>query len=306
MHLLSCRTAHSEITLVPQPKLNEIVGGVVARYQEIHKIRLHANIFQGNHYHLAASADEGKIPLFAADMDREIAKRVNRYLGRKGVFWHRRYDDLIAIEEADALEAVLYVTTNAVKHGLVSHPRNWPGVNSYHQLLGAKAKEYSFFHHAAYNRAKRAASARGEFVRREDYETRHKLVITPLPMFEELSPEERHAKMDALIEERTKVLCDERRQEGKGFLGRKRVLSQPIQGTFPRESNASPRPPCYTKNPEARAEFVKEEKARRESYAEASVEFRSGNYDAVFPEYCLLPPLHYVPRGAREYQYHHQ
>ena len=68
------------------------------------------------------------ISLFAENINREIAKRVNNLVGRAGSLWHRRFDDQVTVELGkDELEALLYILTNPVKHGLVTHAKHWPG-----------------------------------------------------------------------------------------------------------------------------------------------------------------------------------
>ena len=298
VHIITCRTACAELMLIPDAELTETVGGIIAKYQNVYDITIYDGIILGNHYHFLVQAAEGALPSFAENVNREIAKRVNRLLLRQGCFWGRRYDDLITIEETDALEGLLYISTNAVKHGLVTHPRHWPGFKLYHQLRGAKPKEYRFINYTEYHRAKRIAANHGKYVHRSDYETIYTLEITPIPIFAGLSAEERHLKLDKLTEERTAKLVRERREAGKSFLGRKNILAQKRQGTFPNEVSKSPRPPCYTKNREARNEYREYKDQVRAQYSEASKKFRSGYYNAVslFPPFCLLPPLHHIPK----------
>ena len=296
VHLLTCRTLRAELLLVPRPALTECVAGVIARYQEAFNIELYAACVLSNHYHLLSQAPEGQLALFAENINREIALRVNRMIGREGTFWGRRYDDQITIEQYDAVDGLLYVLTNPTKHGLVAHPKSWPGVSTYWQTLGAKDRVYAFTHYTEYHKAKRSAERWGEYVSISDYQTQHTLRVSPLPYFKRLSDRERIEKLNTLLEARTRKLCRERRAAGKGFLGRKAVLQQPAQGVFPEEVSKSPRPRCRTCNPEARREFIEEEKARVAWYTEASKKYRLGDYEVLFPPYSFRPPLHHVPR----------
>lgn len=293
IHIITCRTMCAELLLVPSSRMNQIVGGVLAKYSSVHKVNLYAAIALSNHYHFLIQGAEGVIPRFAADVNREIAHRVNRMLGRHGPIWGRRYDDQVTVEVMDSLEALLYVSTNAVRHGLVSHPRHWPGVNCYRQILGEKPQKYLFFEYSKYHSAKLAAERRGDVVHRKDFEKEYLLEFKPLPVFSHLSDEERVEKVEELIEERTRTIQNERRRLGLGFLGRKAILQQPPQGCFPAEISNSPRPRCYTKSIEALRTFCEEEKAKREEYDEASFRFRGGDFYAEFPAFCIRPPLHY-------------
>ena len=75
VHLITCRVTHAELLLVPNPKLNDIFGGIIARYAEIYTVDLFAATVLGNHYHLLARAPEGAMPLFGENLNRETAKR---------------------------------------------------------------------------------------------------------------------------------------------------------------------------------------------------------------------------------------
>lgn len=294
-HHIVVKTFRAEILFVPKAELNEIIGGIIARYIKKHEIVLYAVCVLGNHIHIICQAPEAALPFFAADMAREISKRVNRYLGRSGTMWRRRYDDFIIIKEVDALEGVVYTLTNPVKHGLVSHPKQWPGVSTYWQTLGQEPVSYGMVNYTEYGKAKRRAVNRGRLVRKEDYEIRTPLEIEVLPVLKDYSEEKRIEILNAAIEARTAKWCRKHRQEKKSFMGRKAIINQKIQGTFPKESANTPRPWCYSKDPDAIEQFKEEEKARRKAYKEASISFRSGDYTVVFPPFCLLPPMHYIP-----------
>ncbi len=295
MHLITCRTNQAEILFVPQGDLNYLLGGIIAFYAVRHEIKLYAVTILGNHYHILCSAQEAKLPIFAENINREMALRVNRLLSRKGFLWGRRYDDQITIEPVDALDGLIYTTTNPVKHGLVDHPRNWPGVSTYFQVLGEKPQVFGFMNYTEYKKAKRKAKSTGEHVRREDFETKVPLKVEVLPIHEDLSEKKRIERLSKLIEERVEHLKKERKQAGKGFLGRKNILAQKRRGTFPRDMSNSPRPDCYSKNPEKIKEYREAEKERTEWYVKSSRRFRIGDYSVDFPPHCLLPPLHHVP-----------
>ncbi len=295
VHLITTRTRNAELLLVPHPSLNAITGGVLAKYTKLHSVDLFAYEFLSNHYHLLARAEEGVLPRFTADINRELAHRVNRLLNRKGTLWGRRYDDQITIEPCDALEGLLYVATNATKHGLVEQPGTWPGIHCYHQLLNEKTRKFHFFNYTKYHAAVRSSFLRGESVKRSDYEDTHELKLTPVPILSEHSKEERTAKLRELLLRKTKEIHRERKAAGKGYLGRKNVLLQPREGVIPREVSNSPRPVCYTKSLETLKVARTEVKRKRAAYSVASYRYRCGNLETIFPEFCFKPPTHYAP-----------
>ena len=294
-HLLTCRTRLSELLFVPNDKINNCLGGVIAKYANVYNIELYSVVILSNHYHILLWGEN--VSLFAENVNREIAKRVNIILGRKGSLWGRRYDDQITIEETDELEGLLYILANPVKHGLVTHSKYWPGLSTYHQVLGAKAQSFTFFNYTEFKKAKLKARANGEVVHRSDYEKKYELKINPIRLFRKLSEKERIEKLNDLLQIRIKKLYDERLKQGKGFLGRKAIILQPPSGEFPLESNKTKRPVCYTKCLVALSEFKKELKLKLAQYNEASIRYRYGISDVIFPPHCFYPPRHHKPKN---------
>ena len=297
VHLITCRSRNAELLFVPRHKTNNIIGGIIAKYAKELGIELYAVAVLSNHYHILLTAPRGNLSLFAENINREIAKRVNWHLDRKGSLWGRRYDDQVVLEVEDALEALVYTLTNAVKHLLVNEPKHWPGVNTYWQSLGRKANVYTFMNYSAYQLAKSKAAAYGEVVRKSDYEEKHALEIKPLPLYEKLPFLEQRKRLEKALNSRTRKLSAERQKAGKSCLGRKAVLEQRVVGSYPKEVSRSQRPTCYTRNYEAKKEYDEEERERRFEYREASLSYRSGNESASFPDYCFYPPRHHVPRS---------
>ena len=279
--LITIRTQEARIWMVPTRKLEKLVGGIVARYQELLSIEIFALNFLGNHYHLLIRAPLSNTDEFEENINREIARRINWKYQREGNFWHRRYDDQKVLCEEDLREAFLYVLTNPVHHGLVKHPQEWPGLSSYRQSFSESDRTFSFHHYSA-----------GEG---EPRVTRHRLRISTLPELQGLTKRERVAKIHQLIEERTQLLVQLRRAEGKGFLGIAKILSQ-VPGERPESVNRSKRPPCYTKNGALRREYRELARIRARSYAEASFKYRLGAHEVEFPPYSYKPPLHRLPR----------
>jgi REP element-mobilizing transposase RayT len=287
------RTVNEELWMLPTIEIERTIGGIVARFQEMHQILIYGLEFLSNHYHLLAQSPYGNLSEFEQDINREIAKRINRHCGRSGSLWARRFSSQPTPREVDGLDALLYVTTNPVHHGLVNHPRLWPGLSSYWQLLGGRDREYTFTNYTALNLAR--ARSKGKKVKIKNFQTKHTLKISPLPMFADLSKEERVEKLNTLIEERTQRIVDAAKENGTGFLGKKKIMEQKF-GSRPRSVKRSPRPSCFSKCPETVRAYRKDAKALREEYTEASIKYRSGEWDTEFPKYTYRPPAHRHPR----------
>lgn len=281
MHLVTIRTEQACYFLRPSKDVNKIIGGVIARYQEIFKVEIFALNVLSNHPHMMVRAPLGNLDEFMENVDREIARRLNYKLKRRGRFWSRRYRAQALVTEKDIEEAFLYIVTNAVKHGLVSHPSEWPGLNSYQQNLTERKKGYSFHHYSA----------------KEDEVkvTYHDLTMSPLPALKDLPKEERIRYLNGKIDARVKELAAERQSRGQGFMGVEKIKAvHPFDR--PMLSNHSPAGGCYSKNPKVIRGFNLAERARRHAYSFASQRFRMGDLTVVFPSNTFKPPLHRKPR----------
>ncbi len=293
INLVTIRTENAQLLLRPDEEVNSVLGGIVAKYQEAYGIILYAYIFLGNHYHLLVKAPQGNLWRFAQALNREIAKRVNWLRKRRGHFWQRRYDAQIVLEKEDALEALLYVLSNPTHHGLVDHPKLWPGVHSYWHIIDGEDREYLFTNYTEYRKAKVSARLTGKQLSLEDFQTKHSLALTPLPQFEHLSLTERNNLLLPLLEERIMRIRKEKQTSGEGFLGRKNILKQ-HPSFFPTHIKRTPRPLCYTKSFKAKKIFIKYYLAWEAHYREASKKFRQGNLYIQFPRFSIRPPLLYT------------
>jgi putative transposase len=258
-----------------------MIGGIIARYQEILGIEIYALAFLSNHPHLILKAPRGNVDEFCENVNREIARRINWKNRRTGKFWARRYDDQKILSHDDLLTAFLYVTNNCVRHGLVEHPSLWPGLTSYKQSTTETSERYSFRHYSARNDSNKV--------------THHRLKITPLPQHAEMKKEERIALIRRLIDESSREYVKARRDAGLGFLGLDAIRQQ-TPNEQPLNIAKKPRPMGYSKNSELCKHYRKEQILRRRAYETASRRYRLGDMEVVFPPNCFRPPLHRKPR----------
>ena len=289
---VSIRTEQAMLLLQPDAQINQLVGGVIAKYQGVYGILVYAYIVLGNHIHMLVRQPKRNLWRFEQAVNREVAKRVNKLRKRQGHFWGRRYDEQICSTEEDALAALIYILLNPVNHGLVEHPLLWPGLNCFQQLRDGEDRFFPFVNYTAYETAKKRAKKRGGKVSIKDFSEEHPLHLTPLPQFKKLSQEERWAAIQDLLVSGITRIKKERKAKGLGFLGRDAILKQ-RHSNVPRNVKHSPKPICYAKTLEVKKLFLEWYIPWRESYREASRRFRQGEFLVQFPEDCLHPPLHY-------------
>jgi len=270
--------------MTPNHEVRRVIGGIVARYQELLNIEIYAYAFLSNHPHFIIRAPQQNTDEFMENVNREISRRMNFRLKRRGKFWERRYADQQILSEEDLLEAFLYVTTNPTRHGLVKDTREWKGLHCYEHALNERDREFSFYHYSA--------------KKEEDRVTVHKLKLSVLPMFQKLSKKQRRKHLSNLLEERMEQIQQGRYTDGGGFIGMDLAENQEPEDV-PRRISRSPMPPCYTKSPELRREYRQWNRHRREAYREASIRYRLGDLHVEFPKFTFKPPLHRKPRLER-------
>ena len=176
------------------------------------------------------------------------------------------------------------IAVTYTKFGTVSaEASSWPGLHCLHQVIDEKPRLYPFVHYS-----------------REDEKGRpqisyHSLNLTPLPQMSSLDKAERAKTLKVLINTSQEELVSSRKEKGQGFLGAKAIRSQPV-GRKPIEVSYSPRPVCYTKDPEIRREYKADRRLFEDAYFDASERFRKGDLYTEFPLHCFKPPLHRLPR----------
>lgn len=268
--------------LMPTAKNRKLIGGIIARYQELLGINIYAYTVLSNHLHLLIRAPRGNADEFAENVNREIARRINWKYGRSGSLWARRYaEQEVLDDEEDLLEAFVYTTLNCTRHGILADSSEWKGLHSYNHSLSEKDRLFSFTHYSEL----------------DEYgvpkKTTHALTLTPLPHFESLSQKVRRKKILSLLTERAHLMHEERGE--KPYLGQFKIDEQ-VPGEVPHKMSKSPRPSCYSKCAKRIREYLRSRRELIERYAYASIQFRLGNLLTPFPEHTHRPPLHRRPR----------
>lgn len=280
--LITIRTVRGEMWLQPNGSNRRLIGGILARYQEIFGIEIYAYTVLSNHIHLIIRAPRGNTDEFAENVNREIARRINWRYRREGSLWGRRYSDQEVLDpESDLLEAFIYVTLNCTRHGLLRDAREWKGLHSYDQCLSESDRVFHFTHYSELN---------AEGVPRR---TTHKLKLSVLPQFSALSKGRRKKKISKLLRERLELMWKER--GNTPYLGQATIEEQ-APGEVPHRMSRSPRPACYSKCSKLIREFMKARRLLLERFSEASMRFRLGRLYVQFPAHTFKPPMHRLPR----------
>ncbi len=128
-YLITNRTLGGMFLLLPDDEAIDIMVNCLAKFVEKHDVQLVAAIFLSNHFHLIARFLEANMHEFMRDLQREIARRINKLRdGRSRPVFPRRFDAKALIDGRALAKAISYVVNNPVRHQLVSHYDIWPGL----------------------------------------------------------------------------------------------------------------------------------------------------------------------------------
>ena len=130
-YLITRRCTERRYLLRPDRPVTKTLEHLLAVAQERFGIDLHAACGMSNHYHLVATDTRGCMPDFLQWLNGMSARSINVYRGRSENFWSSdRTNRVMVVDREAALDAIVYVMSNPVAAGCVSHGRDWPGLRS--------------------------------------------------------------------------------------------------------------------------------------------------------------------------------
>ncbi len=281
------RTFQSRLLMTPSPRVNGLIGGVLARALHRYDVALHAFVFLSNHCHLIVSSPTGSISDFMGYIEANIAKEVGRHIGWRGHFWERRFSAEPILDDAALERRLAYIFAHEVKECLVDRAADWPGLTCIPELCHAQRRLFPWYDRTAQYWAR----VRGKKSDEALFVTRYPLVLAPFPAWKGLTTEEQGQRSRAILEQAELEAAKARAD--RPSLGATAVMAQDPHSK-PTATKRSPRPPCHASTATARRAFRGLYRAFVAAYREASALFRAGRVDVEFPEHCYRPRL---PRG---------
>jgi putative transposase len=222
VHFITNRTEHEMLLLLPTERITEIVqcwfARALCRFGQ--GLEVYAFIFLSNHFHLLVNDTKGTLAAFMWYFQGNVAKAVNKELGRTGRFWSREYDDVIVDGDAALIDRYAYTIGNAVKAGLVDKSEEWLGWSSLKvALLDGR---YCF---KMLNRTKlHNATRRGQKVDVSKFIEKWEFKLTPPPFLEGKSKSEKNLFIEELKKSAETLYRSMR--NNKPPLGVKHILKQ--------------------------------------------------------------------------------
>ena len=268
-YLVTRRCAQRQFLLKPSAAVNAIFKFVLAVAAARYGILVHAYCVLSNHFHLVVTDPRAQLPRFEQFLDSVVARALNALYGRAENLWATSSYSAVRLETPrDLLDKMVYTLANPVAAGLVAHGRDWPGLWSAPGRIGGEA----------------------EVVERPDFffkpdgtmpETAPLRLVLP-PGF--TGAEAFRRELIAALDERERTIAQERRKNGKPFLGVRRVLAQrhtdhPGQAKAKRGMN----PRVAARDKWKRIEALGRLVSFLADYRAALAKLRAGVRDVVFP-----------------------
>jgi REP element-mobilizing transposase RayT len=290
-YFVTNRCEQEQLFLLPRPDLIKLIGAWLAKSLEEYGdgIELFGFIFLSNHFHLLLRDAKGQLPEFMWFFQLNLAKAVNRMLGRRGHFFSREYDAAPVLTDEDFENRYAYILTNAVKAGLVAKASDGPFFSSLEMALDESSLDFEWEDRTR----KHDKSRRGQKVSVADVTRTYTLALSVPARWSDWSKARRRRRIEGLVRANEERYGKERRAEGREVLGRKRILSQsPLMR--PKNPARSPRVRVFCRDKEREKEYLAGVKAIVGLYREAFDGFRKA---ALRGRRALVewPPWSYPP-----------
>lgn len=299
VYFVTNRCEEERLFMLPTAAVLHVIGVWLAKSLKEYGdgIELYGFIFLSNHFHLLLRDPKGQLAQFMWYFQLNVAKTVNGLLGRHGHFFSREYDAAPVLTDEDFENRYAYILTNAVKAGLVSRAGDGPFFSSLEMSLEETSRTFEWEDRTR----KHNKSRRGQQVSKEEVTRRYTLELSVPPQWREWSAQERRRRIESLVKANEERYGKERRAEGRGVLGVRRLMSQSplMRPVNPARSN---RVKVFCQDRELAKEHLEMVKAITGAYREALDGFwkaaRKGRRSLVVWPPWTYPPSSMVPVGA--------
>jgi len=193
----------------------------------------------------------GNLSRFMSYFQGNVAKAINKHLGRRGDFWAREFDDVLVDETCgdDFLNRYVYIICNSVKAGLTEKAEEWIGLNSLHAALTGEVLSFTGVNRTT----KHLLTRRKRNIDPSRYTETYELELTPPPMLAHLSHSERAREILALTQNGEAEFKEKRCN--LPALGIKSIRKQKWSDR-PRNSSFRPRIKIFASDPSRKQELL--------------------------------------------------
>jgi REP element-mobilizing transposase RayT len=265
IHFVTNRCEQEQFLMLPSKRINHIIGYWFTRslYRYGYGLEIFAFIFLSNHFHLLVRDTQGTLSQFMCYFQGNVAKAINRELGRKGKFWAREYDDVLIDDQSneDFLDRYTYILCNSVKAGLVTSADSWIGWSSLDAALTGEKLSFS-----GINKTKKHhATRRGQKIDDIEFLETYEFELALPPMWEHFQIAERATFIRDLLKGGERKFNQDR--GNKPALGIGMVLKQKWSDR-PKKPSFRPRIKIFCSNYERRKELLNQYRSFTNIYRE--------------------------------------
>jgi hypothetical protein len=285
--------------IIPVPSIINVIGASAARAQELHPLDicwLEGNL---NHLHdgiLSRPGQIGNVAPFFRDFLSGVARGTNRLLERSNHVFGGRYRIEPCLDLLSAEQQLVYALTNAVKDGHVERVSESPFFSTYRHLALGEPLEFWRIDWAGYWGA---GGTRKKTHAPKDYLRWHRLVLAPLPGWEDLTIHQRQTRVRRLVRDVEDDMTDRRRAEDRVVVGVPRLYALSPFDRPRTPSDSGPQPLCHASGSEARRDFKRRWREIVREYRKASIDYRAGYHEREFPEGTYRPPIVTIYTSSR-------
>jgi len=268
-YLVTRRCTQRQFLLAPSPETNAIFGYVLAVAARRFGVAVHAYCVLSSHFHLIVTDPGARLPAFEQYLASLVARALNASLDHCESFWGPSSYSAVALVSPDAIvDKAAYVLANPAAAGLVRRARDWPGLWSAPERIGAGATD---------------VRRPGGFFRPDGPmpETAQLELTTP-PGFE--TPSDFQSRLLAALAAREDDAETARASEGREIMGVARVLRQrPTSRAVSAEPRRLLKPRVAARDRWKRIEALSRLKDFLRAYRDARESMRRGVRDVLFP-----------------------
>jgi putative transposase len=211
--MVTRRCTQRTFLLRPDQPTNEAFLYCLGLASERTEVDIVAFLAMSNHWHGVVVDRAGRLPEFLECFHKLLAKHQNSLRGRWENLWASEQTSVVELAEPeDVLDKVLYTLTNPVADHLVERAHHWPGATSLRATVRGDIVEAP--------RPRRFFRADGPCPPAVAFRLRRP------PGFEDMTPAEFAACLEARIADAERAAALERAEHGHRILGRAQVLRQ--------------------------------------------------------------------------------
>ena len=191
IYFITSRTVQSRYFMAPSDKMNELIGGILARTVRQCGIELFAYAFASDHFHLMARAPSSiAMSKFMQRLRSGIGVKVGRLVEWSGGFFAGGYRAELIAGEREQVERLVYLLSHSVSEGLMSV--EWPGLSCVPSFLeGQTTSVHRWLDWSQCSKMENGRDAKIDRFSVECPSIRESLTLTPLPGWARLTSEDR-------------------------------------------------------------------------------------------------------------------